>query len=85
MKRKKSRHLPQFFEDLKEYCPQEVTKINEEDGENALIYGKPFFKIEKGYSYQGYIFLSDIISDYIGFQTSIMSALKKSIYTILCD
>jgi len=86
MRRKKSRHLPQFFEDLKEYCPQEVAKIKEEDGENAVIYGMPCFKIEKGYAYQGFIFLSDILSDYIGFSNiyneSIEKLSVKNIYKI---
>ena len=77
MRRKKSRHLPQFFEDLKEYCPQEVAKINEEDGENAVIYGMPCYKIEKGYPYQGFIFLSDILSDYIGFSNIYYDSIEK--------
>ena len=78
--------MPQFFEDLKEYCPQEVAKIKEEDGENAVIYGMPCFKIEKGYAYQGFIFLSDILSDYIGFSNiyneSIEKLSVKNIYKI---
>jgi hypothetical protein len=77
MRRKKSRHLPQFFEDLKQYCPQEVAKIKEEDGENAVIYGMPCYKIEKGYPYQGFIFLSDILSDYIGFSNIYYDSIEK--------
>ena len=65
--RRKNKGLPQFFEDLEKYCPSEVAKIKEEDGENAVIYGIKCSKIEKGYSYEGFIFLSDTQSDYIGF------------------
>ena len=30
-------------------CPQGFAKISKEDGENAVNYGMPCFKIEKGY------------------------------------
>ena len=64
---KKRSRFPQFFMDLEEYSPEELSKIDESDGENAVIYGIPCFKIEKGYPYEGFIFLSDTLSDYIGF------------------
>ena len=56
---KNNRRVPHFFKDLHDYCPDEVAKIKEEDGENAVIYGISCYKIEKGYPYEGFIFLSD--------------------------
>jgi hypothetical protein len=76
MRRQKTR-FPQFFTDLQEYCPDEVAKIDESDGENAVIYGIPCFKIEKGYPYEGFIFLSDILSDYIGFSNKYYDTVEK--------
>ena len=76
MRRQKTR-FPQFFTDLQEYCPDEVAKIDESDGENAVIYGMPCFKIEKGYPYEGFIFLSDIFSDYIGFSNKYYDTVEK--------
>ena len=75
--RKKGNRLPQFFADLEEYCPEDVAKINEQDGENAVIYGIPCYKIEKGYAYEGFIFLSDILSDYIGFSNKYSDTIEK--------
>ena len=75
--RRRNNGLPQFFEDLKNYCPQEVENIKEEDGENAVIYGVPCFKIEKGYPYEGFIFLSDTLSDYIGFSNIYYDTIEK--------
>ena len=77
MKIGKYKHIPHFFKDLEEYCPEEVAKISEEDGENAVIYGMPCFKIEKGYPYEGYIFLSDSQSDYIGFSNTYYDNIEK--------
>ena len=73
----KHRHLPHFFKDLQEFCPDEVAKIKEEDGENAVIYGVPCYKIEKGQSYEGFIFLSDSQSDYIGFSNQYSDTIEK--------
>ena len=75
--RRKGNRLPQFFADLEGYCPDEVAKINEEDGENAVICGIPCYKIEKGYAYEGFIFLSDILSDYIGFSNKYTDTIEK--------
>ena len=76
MRRQNSR-FPQFFTDLEEYCPKEQARINEADGENAVIYGIPCYKIEKGYPYEGFIFLSDIFSDYIGFSNQYYDTIEK--------
>ena len=78
MRRRSSNiRLPHFFKDLMAYCPEEVAKIDEEDGENAVIYGLPCFKIEKGYPYEGFIFLSDSQSDYIGFSNQYYDSIEK--------
>ena len=77
MRRKQSRGRPHFFEDLQEFCPKEVSKINEEDGENAVIYGIKCYKIENAYPYEGFIFLSDILSDYIGFSNIYYDTIEK--------
>jgi hypothetical protein len=80
------RRLPQFFSDLQNYCPSEVEKINEMDAENSVIYGTHCYKIEKGYPYEGFIFLSDNEYDYIGFSNiyndSIEKLSVKNIYKI---
>ena len=69
--------LPQFFSDLKNYCPSEVEKMNEIDSENAVIYGTHCYKIEKGYPYEGFIFLSDNEYDYIGFSNMYNDNIEK--------
>ena len=74
---RKRKGIPNFFKDLEEYCPEEVAKISEEDGENAVIYGMPCFKIEKAYPYEGFIFLSDLQSDYIGFSNKYYETIEK--------
>ena len=74
---KNSRRVPHFFKDLHDYCPDEVAKIKEEDGENAVIYGISCYKIEKGYPYEGFIFLSDTQSDYIGFSNQYNETIEK--------
>ena len=74
---KKKENIPQFFADLEKYEPNEVEKINEIDGENAVIYGMPCFKIEKGYPYEGFIFLSDDSYDYIGFSNKYNDNIEK--------
>ena len=74
---KNQRRVPHFFKDLHDYCPDEVAKIKEEDGENAVIYGVPCYKIEKGYPYEGFIFLSDTQSDYIGFSNQYYETIEK--------
>ena len=83
---KKSSTLPRFFSDLDSYEPEKVSKINEIDGENAVIYGMPCLKIEKGYPYEGFIFLSDDSYDYIGFSNKYNDNIEKlsvkSIYKI---
>ena len=73
----KKEHFPQFFSDLENYYPNEISKINELDGENAVIYGMRCYKIEKGYPYEGYIFLSDNSYDYIGFSNINNDAIEK--------
>jgi hypothetical protein len=73
----KKEHFPQFFSDLEKYNPNEISKINELDGENAVIYGMPCYKIEKGYPYEGYIFLSDDSYDYIGFSNINNDVIEK--------
>ena len=73
----KKSHLPQFFSDLENYCPNEVSKINELDGENAVIYGMPCYKIEKGNSYEGFIFLSDDSYDFICFSNKANDVIEK--------
>ena len=75
--RRKSRGRPHLFEDLQDYSPKEVSKINEEDGENAVIYGIKCYKIENAYPYEGFIFLSDILSDYIGFSNIYYDTIEK--------
>ena len=77
MRKHISGNLPHFFQDLEEYCPEEVAKIAVEDAENAVIYGLPCFKIEKGYPYEGFIFLSDSQSDYIGFSNQYYDMIEK--------
>ena len=74
---KKKENIPQFFADLEKYEPKEVEEINEIDGENAVIYGIPCFKIEKGYPYEGFIFLSDDSYDYIGFSNKYNDNIEK--------
>ena len=69
--------LPQFFSDLKNYCPSEVEKMSEIDAENAVIYGTHCYKIEKGYPYEGFIFLSDNEYDYIGFSNMYNDNIEK--------
>ena len=68
---------PQFFDELKNYCPEEVSQISDEDGENSLIYGTSCKRIEKGYAYEGVIFLSDSLSDYIGFANKYYDNIEK--------
>ena len=77
MKKRINKRLPHFFKDLEDFCPEEVSKIQEEDAENAVIYGLPCFKIEKGYPYEGFIFLSDSQSDYIGFSNQYYDTIEK--------
>ena len=77
MKIRNNNNLPHFFLDLEEYCPEEVARISEDIGENAVIYGMPCFRIEKGYAYEGYIFLSDSPSDYIGFANKYNDNIEK--------
>ena len=77
MKKHKAEGKPKFFEELKKYCPEEVSKISAEDGENSLIYGTPCKRIEKGYAYEGAIFLSDSLSDYIGFANKYYDNIEK--------
>ena len=74
---KKKENIPQFFADLEKYEPNEVEEIDEIDGENAVIYGIPCFKIEKGYPYEGFIFLSDDSYDYIGFSNKYNDNIEK--------
>ena len=77
MENESDKNLPKFFKDLESYCPEEVSKISEEEGENAIIYGIPCFKIEKGRPYEGFIFLSESISDYITFSNKAKDTIEK--------
>ena len=71
------KNYPKLFKDIESYCPEEVAKIPEEEGENAIIYGIPCLKIEKGYSYKGFIFLSESLSDYITFSNISEEYIEK--------
>ena len=51
--------------------------MNEIDAENAVIYGTQCYKIEKGYPYEGFIFLSDNEYDYIGFSNMYNDNIEK--------
>ena len=67
---KRRSNLPPFFQDLVNCFPEEQSQIDTEDGENAMIYGTACYIIEKGVAHGGIIFLSDEISDYLGFANS---------------
>ena len=60
-------NIPPFFQDLVNCCPEEQEYIDTEDAENAMIYGTACYIIEKGVPHGGILFLSDEISDYLGF------------------
>ena len=60
-------NLPPFFQDLVNCYPQEQEYIDTEDAENSMIYGTACYIIEKGVPHGGILFLSDEISDYLGF------------------
>ena len=60
-------NLPPFFQDLVNCFPEEQEEIDTEDAENAMIYGTACYIIEKGVPHGGILFLSDEISDYLGF------------------
>ena len=77
MKNESAKNYPKFFKDIESYFPEEVSKISEEDGENAIIYGTPCLKIEKGHSYEGFIFLSESLSDYITFSNKSQDNIEK--------
>ena len=77
MENNPEKNYPKFFKDIESYCPEEVAKIPEEEGENAIIYGIPCLKIEKGYSYKGFIFLSESLSDYITFSNISEEYIEK--------
>ena len=62
--------LPPFFQDLVNCYPQEQEFIDTEDAENSMIYGTACYIIEKGVAHGGILFLSDEISDYLGFANS---------------
>ena len=77
MENNSENNFPKFFKDIESYCPEEVSKISEEDAENAIIYGIPCLKIEKGHSYEGYIFLSESLSDNIIFSNKSQETIEK--------
>ena len=77
MENESAKNYPKFFKDIESYFPEEVSKISEEDGENAIIYGTPCLKIEKGHSYEGFIFLSESLSDYITFSNKSQDNIEK--------
>ena len=64
---KRRSNLPPFFQDLVNCYPEEQEQIDTEEGENAMIYGTACYIIEKGVPHGGILFLSDEISDYLGF------------------
>ena len=67
---KRRSNLPPFFQDLVNCYPEEQELIETEEGENAMIYGTACYIIEKGVAHGGILFLSDEISDYLGFANS---------------
>ena len=69
--------LPQFFQDLANCCPKERDFVDTEDAENAMIYGTVCYIIEKGVPYGGILFLSDEISDYLGFANNDTKELTR--------
>ena len=77
MENNPEKNYPKFFKDIESFCPEEVSKISEEEGENAIIYGVPCLKIEKGSSYKGFIFLSESLSDYITFSNITQESIEK--------
>ena len=86
MENNSDKNYPKFFKDIESYCPEEVSKIPEEEGENAIIYGTPCLRIEKGSSFKGFLFLSESLSDYIIFsnitQESVEELSIKNIHQI---
>ena len=60
-------NLPPFFQDLVNCYPREQEFIDTEDAENSIIYGTACYMIIKGEAHGGILFLSDEISDYLGF------------------
>ena len=60
-------NLPPFFQDLVNCYPEQQGYIDTDDAEDAMIYGTPCYLIEKGVPHGGILFLSDEISDYLGF------------------
>ena len=70
-------NLPPFFQDLVNCCPKERDFVDTEDAENAMIYGTVCYIIEKGVPYGGILFLSDEISDYLGFANNDTKELTR--------
>ena len=60
-------NLPPFFQDLVNCFPKEQEFINTDEAEDSVIYGTACYIIEKGVAHGGILFLSDEISDYLGF------------------
>ena len=73
----KQSNFPSFFKDLEEYCPSEISQINPEDGEDAVIYGIPCYLLVKSVVNQGTIFLLDEPADSIGFANSKTNTIEK--------
>ena len=69
--------LPPFFQDLVNCFPKEQEFIDTTDAENAIIYGTACYIIIKGESHGGIIFLSDEISDYIGFANNDTKQIER--------
>ena len=60
-------NLPPFFQDLVNCFPQQQEFIDTDEAEDSVIYGTACYIIEKGVAHGGILFLSDEISDYLGF------------------
>ena len=70
-------HLPPFFQDLVNCFPYEQQYIDTEDAENAMIYGTACYIIIKGVAHGGILFLSDEISDYLGFANNDTKEIER--------
>ena len=70
-------NLPPFFQDLVNCFPYEQQYIDTEDAENAMIYGTACYIIIKGVPHGGILFLSDEISDYLGFANNDTKEIER--------
>ena len=70
-------NLPPFFQDLVNCYPREQEFVDTEDAENAVIYGTACYIIIKGVPHGGILFLSDEISDYLGFANNDTKEIER--------